>query len=102
MHRLRRRHQWDHYSHLGAGTPVPIGGHNPVRRDVYRSVPLAPPLMLLSVLHLLPDVGQVDAFAEPWRRLYSHSTLVSTLVLFGHIGGLLAGGGLALASDRAT
>jgi hypothetical protein len=58
--------------------------------------------MLLSALFALPDVGQVDAFAEPWRRLYSHSTLVSTLVLFGHIGGLLAGGGLALAADRAT
>jgi hypothetical protein len=58
--------------------------------------------MLLSALLALPDVGQVDAFAEPWRRLYSHSTLISTLVLFGHIGGLLAGGGLALSADRAT
>jgi hypothetical protein len=58
--------------------------------------------MLISVLLALPDVGQVDAFAEPWRRLYSHSTLVSTLVLFGHLAGLLAGGGLALAADRAT
>ena len=58
--------------------------------------------MLLSALLALPDVGQIDAFAEPWRRLYSHSTLVSTLVLFGHIAGLLAGGGLALAADRAT
>jgi hypothetical protein len=58
--------------------------------------------MLLSALFALPDVGQVDAFAEPWRRLYSHSTLVSTLVLFGHLGGLFAGGGLALAADRAT
>jgi hypothetical protein len=59
-------------------------------------------LMLIRSLLALPDVGQVDAFAEPWRRLYSHSTLVSTLVLFGHIAGLLASGGLALASDRAT
>jgi uncharacterized membrane protein len=58
--------------------------------------------MLLSALLVLPDLAQVDAFAEPWRRLFSHSALVSTLVLFGHIGGLLAGGGLALASDRAT
>jgi hypothetical protein len=58
--------------------------------------------MLIRALLVLPDVGQVDAFAEPWRRLYSHSTLVSTLVLFGHIAGLLASGGLALASDRAT
>jgi uncharacterized membrane protein len=58
--------------------------------------------MLIRVLLAMPDVGQVDAFAEPWRRLYSHSPLVSTLVLFGHIAGLVAGGGLALASDRAT
>ncbi|HEV7990428.1 MAG TPA: hypothetical protein VGP25_01295 [Gemmatimonadaceae bacterium] len=58
--------------------------------------------MLLTAFFALPDVGQVDAFAEPWRRLYSHSPLVSTVVLFGHIGGLLAGGGLALAADRAT
>jgi len=58
--------------------------------------------MLLSALLVLPDVSQVDAFAEPWRHLYSHSPLVSTLVLFGHLGGLLAGGGLTLAADRAT
>lgn len=58
--------------------------------------------MLIRSLLALPDVGQVDAFAEPWRRLYSHSALVSTLVLFGHIAGLLASGGLALAADRAT
>jgi hypothetical protein len=58
--------------------------------------------MLIRAFLALPDVGQVDAFAEPWRRLYSHSSLVSTLVLFAHIGGLVAGGGLALASDRAT
>ena len=58
--------------------------------------------MLIRVLLALPDVGQVDAFAEPWRRLYSHSTLISTLVLFGHLAGLLAGGGLAVAADRAT
>ena len=58
--------------------------------------------MLLRALLALPDVGQVDAFAEPWRRLYSHSTLVSTLVLFGHLAGMLAGGGLSIAADRAT
>jgi uncharacterized membrane protein len=58
--------------------------------------------MLISALLVLPDVGQVDAFAEPWRRLYSDSALVSTLVLFCHLAGLLAGGGLALAADRET
>lgn len=50
----------------------------------------------------IPDVGQIDAFAEPWRRLFAQSPLISTLVLFGHLAGLLAAGGLSVASDRAT
>jgi uncharacterized membrane protein len=58
--------------------------------------------MLIHALVAMPDVAQVDAFAEPWRRLYSHSPLVSTLVMFGHIAGLLGAGGLSLAIDRAT
>jgi len=58
--------------------------------------------MPIRVLLALPDVGQVEAFAEPWQRLYGHSPLVATLVLFTHIAALLAGGGLALAADRAT
>jgi len=58
--------------------------------------------MLLRALLSIPDVGQIDAFAEPWRRLYSQSPLLSTLILFGHLGGLLAAGGLTVAADRAT
>jgi len=58
--------------------------------------------MLLRALLSIPDVGQIDAFAEPWRRLYAQSPLLSTLILFGHLGGLLAAGGLTVASDRAT
>jgi hypothetical protein len=58
--------------------------------------------MLLRALISIPDVGQIDAFVEPWRRLYSQSPLLSTLILFGHLGGLLAAGGLAVASERAT
>ena len=50
----------------------------------------------------IPDVGQIDAFAEPWRRLFAHSPLLSTMILFGHLGGLLAAGGLTVAADRAT
>ena len=50
----------------------------------------------------IPDVGQIDAFAEPWRQLYAHSPLLSTLILFGHLGGLFAAGGLTVAADRAT
>jgi hypothetical protein len=58
--------------------------------------------MLLRALLSIPDVGQIDAFAEPWRRLYSQSPLLSTLILFGHLGGLLAAGGLTVAAERAT
>jgi diacylglycerol kinase len=50
----------------------------------------------------IPDIGQLDAFAEPWRQLYAHSPLLSTLILFGHLGGLFAAGGLTVAADRAT
>ena len=58
--------------------------------------------MLLRALLSIPDVGQIDAFVEPWRRIFSHSPLLSTVILFGHLGGLLAAGGLTVASDRAT
>ena len=64
-------------------------------------VPPVVSLLLRAVLSL-PDVGQIDAFAEPWRRLYAHSPLLSTLILFGHLGGLFAAGGLTVAADRAT
>jgi hypothetical protein len=58
--------------------------------------------MLLRALLSIPDVGQIDAFAEPWRRLFAQSPLLSTLILFGHLGGLLAAGGLTVAAERAT
>ena len=58
--------------------------------------------MLLRAVLSIPDVGQIDAFAEPWRRLYAQSPLLSTLILFGHLGGLFAAGGLTVAADRAT
>lgn len=58
--------------------------------------------MLLRAVLSIPDVGQVDAFAEPWRRLFTQSPVLSTLILFGHLGGLLAAGGLTVAVERAT
>ena len=39
---------------------------------------------------------------EPWNDLYSHSKLTATVVIFLHVGGLLLGGGLAIAADRST
>lgn len=38
----------------------------------------------------------------PWAQLYGDSKLVSTGILFGHLGGLLMGGGFAIAADRTT
>src|SRR5215203_5264672 len=58
--------------------------------------------ILLRAVLSIPDVGQIDAFAEPWRRLFTQSPLLSTLILFGHLGGLLAAGGLTVAAERAT
>lgn len=39
---------------------------------------------------------------EPWSQLYSDSTVVPTLVVFGHIAALVFAGGLAVTLDRAT
>src|SRR5215216_1859411 len=39
---------------------------------------------------------------EPWNDFYSHSKLTATVVIFLHVGGLLLGGGLAIAADRST
>ena len=40
--------------------------------------------------------------AAPWAHLYGASKLLSTTVTFAHVGGLLLGGGFAIAADRAT
>lgn len=39
---------------------------------------------------------------ETWSELYSNSANLRTLVLFMHTGGLLLGGGCAVAADRMT
>jgi amino acid transporter len=58
---------------------------------------------------MFPDADRVAAFvgplaraAEPWRTLYSDSALVSTSVLFLHLGALVASAGVAVATDRAV
>jgi hypothetical protein len=50
---------------------------------------------------LAPPPGLVDTF-KPWSDFYGHSPLTETVIVFAHVGGLLLGGGLAVASDRAT
>lgn len=52
---------------------------------------------------MLGALGETLArVAEPWQSAYSDSKVLSTVVTFAHVGGLLVGGGLALAADRAT
>ena len=40
--------------------------------------------------------------AETWSSLYSNSAIIRSSVAFAHVGGLVAGGGSAIAADRAT
>ena len=39
---------------------------------------------------------------EPWSGIYADSTIIATLVVFGHIAALMFAGGLAITLDRAT
>lgn len=39
--------------------------------------------------------------AKPWAKFYSKSTPAQNVILFAHLAGLLGGGGLAIAADRA-
>ena len=50
----------------------------------------------------MSPVQAVAGFAQPWADLYADSSLVKAVVVFLHMGGLLAAGGFALAADRAT
>src|SRR3954464_6874637 len=40
--------------------------------------------------------------ADSWSSIYSGSAVIKSAVGFGHVGALLAGGGLAIAADRST
>jgi hypothetical protein len=47
-------------------------------------------------------VSRIADAAAPWQSLHADSALVSSAVLFAHLGALVIGGGMAMAADRAT
>ncbi len=47
-------------------------------------------------------VETLEAALKPWADFYGHTKPVQAAVEFLHVGGLLVGGGFALASDRAA
>ena len=46
--------------------------------------------------------GLVTGFLENWNSFYSNHAVIRTFVGFFHIGGLVLGGGCAIAADRMT
>lgn len=50
-------------------------------------------------MHLLKSIEELFA---PWQSLYSDSAIISITVTALHLIGMLVGGGLAIAADRAT
>jgi uncharacterized membrane protein len=46
--------------------------------------------------------GLVTSFLENWNSFYSNHAVMRTFIGFFHIGGLLIGGGCAIAADRMT
>jgi hypothetical protein len=57
--------------------------------------------MIVSLV-LASVVDRLIRLAAPWKHLYDHSKVLATVVVFAHLAALLVGGGLALATDRAT
>ena len=57
---------------------------------------------MTTVPALASVVESLAHAAAPWKDLYDDSTALSVAVVFAHLASLLVGGGLALATDRAT
>jgi hypothetical protein len=47
-------------------------------------------------------VHQMAAAVAPWADFYNASKVAQSAVMFGHFGGMMTAGGLALAADRTT
>ncbi len=47
-------------------------------------------------------IQQLAQLVAPWADFYNGSSVAQSAVNFGHFGGMMAAGGLALATDRST
>jgi hypothetical protein len=51
---------------------------------------------------MMLSLKSIEELFAPWQSAYSDSTVISTTVTALHLIGMLIGGGLAIAADRAT
>lgn len=49
----------------------------------------------------MPTLETMVELVKPWAKFYSKSSPAQTVVMFTHLAGVLGGGGLAIAADRA-
>jgi hypothetical protein len=49
----------------------------------------------------MPLVETLVDVLKPWAKFYSKSNATQAIVVFAHVAGMLGGGGLAIAADRA-
>jgi hypothetical protein len=49
----------------------------------------------------MPTLDTLVELARPWAKFYSKSHATQSVVVFMHLAGMLGGGGLAIATDRA-
>jgi hypothetical protein len=49
----------------------------------------------------MPTLESLVEMAQPWAKFYAKSHAAQTVVMFTHLAGMLGGGGLAIAADRA-
>lgn len=49
----------------------------------------------------MPIVETLAELAKPWAKFYSRSDVAQAVLTFSHLAGMLGGGGIAIAADRA-
>ncbi|HZS62501.1 MAG TPA: DUF6644 family protein [Gemmatimonadaceae bacterium] len=45
-------------------------------------------------------IAHLTEWSEAWASVYANHAVLRTIVVFVHVGGLMAGGGIAIATDR--